>query len=104
VTRRLVRVSEGVFEALEDALGAERGPNGEPSAHDFEYLELPPIIERFASDFDDLPEVDGMSGIRVLIAHGTLVRTFAAYGLLLDDDSIDLISITVEPWPEEPEA
>lgn len=101
MSRRLVRVSESVFELLEVALGAERGPNGEPSAHDFEYLELPPIIERFASAFDELPEVDGMSGIRVLVARGTLVMAFAAFGVLLEDDSIDLISVTVDLWPGE---
>jgi hypothetical protein len=101
VTRRLVRVSESVFELLDAALGSERGPSGEPSAHDFEYLELPQIIERFASDFDELPEADGLSGIRVLLAQGTLVQAFAAFGLLLEDDSIDLISITVDRWPDE---
>ena len=40
MTRRLVRVSETVFELLESSLGTERGPNDEPSAHDFAYLEL----------------------------------------------------------------
>jgi hypothetical protein len=34
-------------------------------------------------------------------AQGTLVKAFAAFGLLLDDDSIDLISVTVDRWPDE---
>jgi hypothetical protein len=44
-----------VFDQLEAAFGAERGPSGEPS----------------------------------------VVRTFAAYGLLLDDGAVEVVSITI---------
>jgi hypothetical protein len=69
--RRTVRVTDAFFEQLDAQLGADRGPHGEPSATDFLVLELPPIVERFASGFDDLPEVVvGLPAARVLIASG----------------------------------
>jgi hypothetical protein len=49
--RRLVRVTDAFFEQLDAQLGADRGPHDEPSATDFLVLELPPIVERFASGF-----------------------------------------------------
>jgi hypothetical protein len=60
-------------------------------------LELPPVIERFATDFEDLPElVEGVPPGRVLVAPGLLVRAFAVYGLLVADGSIELVGLTVE--------
>jgi len=35
----------------------DRGCNGEPSASDFIVLELPTIVDRFATDFEGLPEI-----------------------------------------------
>lgn len=99
MTRRPVRVSPVVFESIDVALRAERGPNGEPSALDFVAVELPAIVERFATAFDELPEIDGLSGGRMLIAPGLLVPAFAAYGVLLTDGAIELVSITIEPYP-----
>jgi hypothetical protein len=96
VSRRRVRVSSIVFDSIDEALPAERGPNGEPSAGDFVANELPSIVERFAVDFDELHEVDGLSGTRELIAAGTYVRAFAAYGMLQTDDTVELISISIE--------
>src|SRR4051812_21149110 len=75
------------FEQLDDALGVDRGPNGEPSASDFIVLELPPIVGRFATDFDGLPEiVDGVPAGRMLITSGVLVRAVAVFGLGLGHD------------------
>lgn len=34
-------------------LGAERGPNGEPSTNDFQVFELLRIVDRFAADWGD---------------------------------------------------
>jgi hypothetical protein len=60
-------------------------------------MELPAVVERFASGFDALPEVvEGFPGARMLIATGVLVRAFAVYGLLVDDDSIHLIGVELE--------
>ncbi|MCA1705063.1 MAG: hypothetical protein LC808_18100 [Actinobacteria bacterium] len=98
--RRQVRVGEGFFRRLDEQLGPGRGPGGEPSATDFLVRELPDVVERFATDFDGLPEVvEGFSGGRMLIARGLLVRAFAVYGLLIDDGAIELIGIDLDLDP-----
>jgi hypothetical protein len=43
--RRIVRVTDAFFEQLDTQLGADRGPQGAPSATDFLVLELPPIVD-----------------------------------------------------------
>ena len=55
--RRRVRATYGFFEDLDRQLGSERGPNGEPSTADFQTIELLRIVDRFAVQFDDLPEL-----------------------------------------------
>lgn len=95
--RRTVRVADEFFEQLDAQLGADRGPLGEPSATDFLVLELPPIVERFATGFDELPEViGGVPAARVLIAGGVLVRGIAVYGLLVANDTIELIGVELD--------
>ena len=95
--RRIVRVSASFFDQLDEQLRPERGPHGEPSATDFVVLELPSVVERFASDFDSLPELfEGTPGARVLIALGLLVHAFAVYGVLVTDGSVELIGISIE--------
>ena len=60
-------------------------------------LELPAAIERFATDFEDLPElVDGVPARRAPVAPGLLVRAFAVYGLLVAAGAIELVGLTVE--------
>jgi hypothetical protein len=95
--RRIVRASSTFFDSLDEQLAAERGDQGQPSATDFLILDLPPVVERFATDFEALPEiVEGYSAGRMLIARGQLVRAFAVYGLLMDDDSIELIGVEID--------
>ncbi|MFT3851601.1 MAG: hypothetical protein QM733_02485 [Ilumatobacteraceae bacterium] len=95
--RRVVRVTEGFFEQLDRAFPSERGPNGEPSATDFIVFELPAVVERFATHFDDLPEiVDGVPAGRMLITSGVLVHAIAVFGLATSETSVDLIGITVD--------
>jgi hypothetical protein len=53
--RRQVRVDQASFDELDDQLGEDRGPNGEPSATDFIVTELLTIVEEFAERFDSLP-------------------------------------------------
>ena len=54
-------------------------------------LELPAIVERFATDFDDLPEiVEGVRAGRMLITSGVLVSAVAVFGLATSDATIDL--------------
>jgi hypothetical protein len=95
--RRVVRVAPTFFEQLDQHLGPDRGPNGEPSATDFLVLDLPTIVDAFATGFDDLPEaIEGTPAARVLIGAGRLARAFAVYGLLFDDGSIDLIGVDIQ--------
>lgn len=85
-------------------LGAERGPEGEPSVNDFLTIDLLPIVDVFATRFDDLPEaVPGRPGYRWLISAGTLVRGVSVIGQLTSDGSIELIHIRLDldtPWDE----
>lgn len=61
--RRVVRVSQAFFEQLDEQLGSDRGSHGEPSVTDFLVLDLPTIVDRFATDFDALPAaVQGVPG------------------------------------------
>ena len=95
--RRVVRVAESFFDQLDQQLGSERGPSGEPSSTDFLVLELPPVVELFATGFERLPhELSGVGAVRVLIASGVVVRTFAVYGVLTDEGAIELVGLTIE--------
>ena len=40
--------------------------------------------------------IEGTPAGRMLIAPGLLVRTFAVYGILVTDGSIELVGITIE--------
>ncbi len=95
--RRSVRVTDEFFAQLDAQLGPQRGDNGEPSATDFLVLDLPAVVDRFATGFDTLPEiVEGFDAGRMLIATGVLVRSFVVYGLLMSDNSIELLGIELD--------
>ncbi len=95
--RRVVRVAPAFFEQLDQQLGSDRGPNGEASATDFLVFDLPTIVDEFAARFDELQEaIAGAPAARMLIGTGRLVRAFVVYGLLSDDDAVDLIGIEVD--------
>ena len=95
--RRIVRASPAFFVDLDRQLGSDRGPHGQPSATDFLVIELPAVVERFATDFETLPEaVEGVAEARMVIGIGRLVRAFAVYGLLMSDDSVELIGIEID--------
>jgi hypothetical protein len=102
--RRTVRVSHDVFDELDRQLGAERGPNGEPSVNDFLTIDLLPIVDSFATRFDQLPDaVPGRPDYKLLISAGSLVRGVATVGQLTSDGSIELVQITLDldtPWDE----
>jgi replicative DNA helicase len=56
---------------LDQQLASDRGPDGQPSATDFLVIELPAAVERFATGFDDLPEIiDGFHSGRMLPPSG----------------------------------
>ena len=95
--RRVVRVSPAFFVQLDERLESARGEAGQPSATDFLVIDLPAIVERFATDFEGLPEfMEGVGVARVLVATGRLVRVVAVYGLLVADDSVELIGIELD--------
>lgn len=102
--RRSIRVTESFFQALDSQLGPDRSPEGAPSATDFLALELPPVVERFATDFDGLPEViTGFAAARVVIASGLLVRGMVVYGILVADQTIELVDIDLDTATDHPE-
>lgn len=95
--RRVVRVAASFFDQLDVQLGPDRGSEGEPSATDFLVLDLPVIVDHFATRFERLPEViEGVSQARMLIAAGRLVREFVVYGLLAVDGAVDLVGIELD--------
>jgi len=95
--RREVRVSNTFFDELDLQLGAERGRDGEPSATDFLVIDLPAIVERFSSGFDDLPEVvAGLDSARMFIGTSALVRAYVIYGLEVSVGLVELIGIEIE--------
>jgi hypothetical protein len=95
--RRQVRVAESFFEQLDELLRPDRGPHGEPSATDFLVIDLPPIVDRFATGFENLPElIEGVPAGRMLIIAGRLVKGVVVYGLEAPDGSIDIIGIDLE--------
>lgn len=95
--RRVVRVSPAFFDHLDEQLGSTRGKAGKPSATDFLVLDLPAIVERFATDFEGLPEfVEGFGTARVLVATSQLARAVAVYGVLDADGTIELIGVEID--------
>ena len=95
--RRPVRATYGFFEDLDRQLSLERGPNGEPSTADFQTIELLRVVDRFAEQFDDLPElIPGRSDYRVLLTSGVLVRALNVVGQLASDGAIELVSIDID--------
>ncbi len=60
---------------------ANCAPNGEPSTNDFQVFELVRIVDRFAVEFDDLPQlITGRDDCRVLVMSGTPVAGFSGSG------------------------
>lgn len=95
--RREVRATQAFFEELDAQLGGERGPNGKPSSYDFQSHELFAIVERFAEDWERLPElIAGRSNYRVLIGSGMVVRAYVVTGQLEADGAVELISIEID--------
>ena len=99
MTRRHVRVSDAFFVQLDQQFGSERADDGAPSATDFLIVELPTILERFALEFDQLPQViDGVLTARVLVAVGVLVPVVAVYAVLTSEDVVELIGLEIDDF------
>lgn len=95
--RRRVRATRNFFDDLDAQLDSERGPSGEPSTSDFQVVELFPIIERFATGFDSVPEfILGRPDYRVLITAGVLVPRIAVTAQLAPDGAVELIALDID--------
>jgi hypothetical protein len=69
--RRVVRATADFFQDLDRQLRPERSPAGQPSANDFQVFELIRIVDRFATGFDEFPElIRGRPDYRILISLG----------------------------------
>ena len=95
--RRQVRVSQTLFDRLDELFAEERSAEGAPSATDFLLHEIPAIIDRLADAFGEstTPFVAG-SDIRVLVTAGVLVDFMAVYALLTDDGAVEIIYLEIE--------
>ena len=96
-SRRVVRATASFFEDLDRQLPSERGPNGEPSTNDFQTYELLEIVDEFAEDFDQLPElIVGRPEYRILISTGMLVARYSVVGQLAPDGAVELIKLDID--------
>jgi hypothetical protein len=96
--RRTVRATPAFFADLDRQLPASRGPHGvPPSRGDFQAYDLLPIVERFATGFDDLPQlIPGRPDYRVLITNGRLVLSVAVTGQLAHDGAVELVGLDID--------
>lgn len=95
--RLTVRVALAFFDDLDRQLGRERGLLGQPSAADFQASELIEIVDRFATGFEDLPElIVGRSDYRILMSTGILVRAYTVIGQRAADGAIELTSLELD--------
>jgi hypothetical protein len=82
---------------LDRQLPPERGPSGQPSAHDFHVFELLRAVEEFAVGFDTLPElIPGRPEYRILITAGRIVASYSIVGQLAADGAVELIELEVD--------
>jgi len=94
---RLVRTTEDFWASLDLALPAGK----EPSWHAFAATDLPEAMERFATEWDDLPPlVPGRTDYRVLIAAGR-IALYAIEAQLAPDGAVELVAIAVDVISEE---
>jgi hypothetical protein len=95
--RRTVRTTQQFFEDLDRQLPPERGPHGEPSAHDFQVYELLRVVEQFATEFDSMAAlIPGRQDYRILITSGLLVPRFAVIGQLATDGGVELVRLRLD--------
>ena len=106
MSRRVVRVTPEFFVLLDEQLSSERGPKGEPTAAEFAANDLMSIIERFATQWDELPmPILGRSDYRVLITTSRLVPFISVHGQLSPaDGAVELVDIDIDltiPMPDD---
>lgn len=106
---RDVRPTRQFYADLHRQLPAERGEDGTPSRVDFELYDLVDILNTFAQDWDELPQlIPGRSDYRILITSGVLVAGYSVQALLNRDEVIELISLGIDlrplPGPDDHDA
>ncbi len=95
--RRSVRITASFFEDLDGQLPHERGPNGEPSTHDFQVHELLRVVDRVATEWDTLTElIPGRTDYRILTVVGILVPVFTVVAQLASDGAIEIIEFDAD--------
>jgi hypothetical protein len=99
VTRRTVRYTPAFFDQLDHQLPPERGPDGQPSAHDFLVTDLPRVTHILELAFDDLPSGHpDFPTVRVAIDYGIVVRAFVVSAVeSADSHVIEAIGIAIDP-------
>jgi len=91
--RRVVRTTVQFWASLDVAMPADR----QPSWHDFAALDLPDIVERFATGWEDLPAlIPGRVDYRILIGPGRVVASYAVEAQLTRDGSIELVGADID--------
>jgi hypothetical protein len=95
--RRTVRITASFFDDLDAQLPRERGPEGEPSVHDFQVHELLRVVDQIATEWETLPElIPGRPDYRILTAAGILVPVFSVVAQIASDGAIELIELDID--------
>jgi hypothetical protein len=77
------------------SLDVAMAPDREPSWHDFAALDLPAIVERFATGWEDLPAlIPGRADYRILIGPGRVVASYAVAAH--PRRSIELVGVDID--------
>ncbi len=95
--RRQVRVAPAFFDRLDRFLPPERTGRGLLSSADFLLHEIPPIIERLATDYERATTaVPGAAGVRMLITAGILVPYIVVYVTVAVDGAVELVELEAD--------
>lgn len=99
MTRRIYTATIQLFDAVDQLFDAERGPNGEPSRHDFLVYDLLPALEDLAENYERFARPGPEPGTDVVIVAGTLVPFFAVYVSLGPDGIIEVFHLSIHQCP-----
>jgi len=104
--RRRVLVARELFDQLEAQLPEDPG-RGLPSQTQFIARDLLFALRTFEEQWDQLPRLADRDDFRVLIAAGRLIPAFSIVGRLREDETVELIRITLDTEtrvdPDEPD-
>jgi hypothetical protein len=94
--RRKVWVGEDFLLNVDLALDGS-GEMKSLTSHEFLSVEVPRIVEEFATQWESLPmRYQGHPGYRLLVQRGSLVFAHSTVGRLTSEDSIELISVRID--------